>query len=316
MTNDVTVPYRPSADPDCGTSGQWHDDSTDTCFNGYAFDATFDFGGLVVPEEVVYGVSFNTQTWGYEPIGVDGPYTSLNVGLTTSAPSQGIDVDPATWFEAAGSDPVFAAAPQEEGFGIAVRFDTVPAEVGAGTTIKLFPEADTFVSAGTPDTNFNSAGGAPRDYVDTYGGFNPSCVPYNAPAYGLLRFDLDAIPDGAVISDARIVTTTRAGYAQDGDPNHHAVFLSDDTWSENGVTWNNKPVDGTTAPGNPNLTGGGDIRLSPLALGSAFMFRDTCNTDFAGNQDKGLPDPRQQRIEDGRRLEGRPHRARGDRAGR
>ncbi len=189
---------------------RWHDDSTGTCFNGYAFNATFDFGGLVVPEEVVYGVAFNTQTWGYEPIGVDGPYTSLNVGLTTGAPSQGIDVDPATWFRAVGSAPVFAAAPQEAGFGIAVRFNTVP--VAPGTKIKIFPEADTFVSAGSPDTNFNSDGGVPRDYFDTYGGFTTSCVPYNAPAYGLLRFDLDAIPDGAVISDARIVTTTRAGY--------------------------------------------------------------------------------------------------------
>ena len=166
----------------------------------------------------------------------------------------GIDVDPATWFGRVGSDPVFAADPQEEGSGIAVRFDTVPAEVGAGTHDQDLPGGRHVRVGRKPGHELqHRRRGRSRDYFDTYGGFNPSCVPYNAPAYGLLRFDLDAIPDGAVISDARIVTTTRAGYAQDGDPNHHAVFLSDDTWSENGVTWNNKPVDGTVAPGNPNL---------------------------------------------------------------
>ena len=178
VTNDVTVPYRPSSGLPTlrRQSGQWHDDSTDTCFNGYAFNATFDFGGLVVPEEVVYGVSFNTQTWGYA---ADRRGRSLH--LAQRRPDDGRTV--AGHRRRSGDvvrggrlRPVFAAAPQEAGFGIAVRFDTVPA--GPGTTIKLFPEADTFVSAGSPDTNFNSDGGGPRDYVDTYGGFTTSCVPY------------------------------------------------------------------------------------------------------------------------------------------
>ena len=93
-----------------------------------------------------------------------------------------------------------------------------------------------------------------------------------------------------MISDARIVTTTRAGYAQDGDGNHHAIFLADDNWTEKGVTWNTRPSDGTVAPGNPTLPNGGDIRSSPTALGSDFMFRNTCGDRPRRQPDQGLPD--------------------------
>ena len=163
----------------------------------------------------------------------------------------------------------------------------LPAQVGPppGTTITIAPEADTYVSQAEPETNFGA-----DDHFDTYGGFSTACVPHSAPAYGLLRFDLSAIPAGSVISAARIVTTTRAGYAQDGDPNHHAVFVADDDWTEDGVTWSTRPSDGTVAPGNPELAGGGgDIRQSPNALGSDFMFRATCGLDFAGDQTKVFP---------------------------
>jgi Tol biopolymer transport system component len=163
-----------------------------------------------------------------------------------------------------------------------------PAAAGAApsATITIAPEADTYVSGTLPTTNFGT-----DDHFDSYGGFNATCVPHSAPAYGLLRFDLSAIPPGSVISDARIVTTTRAGYAQDGDGNHHAVFILDDSWSETGVTWNTRPSDGTVGGGDPTLTGGGDIRTSPLALGSDFMFRNACGADPdpAGNQAKVFP---------------------------
>jgi len=138
-----------------------------------------------------------------------------------------------------------------------------------GTTVAIVPEADTYVSASQPGVNLGSA-----DHFDTYGGSSASCVPHSAPAYGLLRFDVSSvsIPAGWVISDARIVMTTRAGYAQDGDGNHHAVFLTDDSWSETGVSWNTRPSDGTVAPGDPTLSAGGDIRTSSRALGAALSF--------------------------------------------
>ncbi|HEX7222348.1 MAG TPA: DNRLRE domain-containing protein, partial [Candidatus Limnocylindrales bacterium] len=159
---------------------------------------------------------------------------------------------------------------------------TVTAATGE-TVVTLVPEADTYVDGAATTTNFGSA-----DHFDTYGGFSSNCVPHTAPAYGLLRFDVSGLPSGEIV-DARLVLTSRAGFAQDGDPNHHAIFLSDDAWDESAVTWSNKPSDGTVAAGDPTLVGGGDIRVSDGALGADFVWRGTCNADFAGDQTKVFP---------------------------
>ena len=158
------------------------------------------------------------------------------------------------------------------------------------TTITIEPEADTFVSGTSPGTNFGAT-----DYFDTYGGFSSSCVsppvqPLSARPTACCASTSRRIPAGAVISDARIVATTRAGYAQDGDGNHHAIFLADDTWSETGVTWNTRPDDApslratASPPVRPrpcvprrSARTGGDVRSSPQALGSDFVFRATCD---------------------------------------
>ena len=96
-----------------------------------------------------------------------------------------------------------------------------------------------------------------------------------------------------MISDARIVTTTRAGYAQNGDRNHHAIFLANDRWSEDGVTWNNRPSDGTVAPGNPNLAARGrhPVVSAGPRLGVHVQGRHGCelDPDSAGNQQKVFP---------------------------
>ena len=126
--------------------------------------------------EVIYGVAFNTQTWGYQPIGTDGPYTSLNVGLKTWRAvdrhrRRSGDVVP-------GGRLRSGVRGRSSGGGLRDR-RALRHRAGRrpGTTIKIFPEADTFVSAGSPDTNFNSAGGVPRDFFDTYGGFNHELRP-------------------------------------------------------------------------------------------------------------------------------------------
>ena len=150
-------------------------------------------------------------------------------------------------------------------------------------SLSIAPEADTFVSDGAPTTNYGT-----QDFADTYGGFSQSCVPLSAPAYTLMRFDLSSIPAGATITHVELDTTTRAGYAQDGDPAHWAIFVPSDAWSETGVTWNTRPADGLATVGDP---GSPDIRQSSLSMGAADVWRSGCTVDPdpAGNQTKVFP---------------------------
>jgi hypothetical protein len=71
VTQTFAVPYRP-----VGYSA-----------NGIAFNVTFNFAslGIVLPDHVVYGLAFNTQTHGYSPTGVSGPYNSLNFAVNGAA---------------------------------------------------------------------------------------------------------------------------------------------------------------------------------------------------------------------------------------
>lgn len=52
--------------------------------SGLSFTVSFDFTGVTVPNQIIYGVAYNTQTWGAPPIGVPGPFISLNVGVNNS----------------------------------------------------------------------------------------------------------------------------------------------------------------------------------------------------------------------------------------
>jgi len=69
----------------------WH---TSNGFSGTAFPVDFDFTGTVLPDTVIFGVAYNTQTYGANPTGVSGRYISLNYGLADVAPTIGTDVNP------------------------------------------------------------------------------------------------------------------------------------------------------------------------------------------------------------------------------
>lgn len=64
-------------------------------FSGIAQNVTFDLSGLglTLPETFIYGVAYNTQSHGYSPLGVAGPWNSLNYAVIDTAPTVGIDVD-------------------------------------------------------------------------------------------------------------------------------------------------------------------------------------------------------------------------------
>lgn len=90
-TQTFEIPYRPTADPTCGTATQWRD-TNGNCFNGYNYVVTFDANGITVPNTVIYSVAYNTQSYGVSPLGVDGPFNSLNVALSTST-TVGTNID-------------------------------------------------------------------------------------------------------------------------------------------------------------------------------------------------------------------------------
>lgn len=98
VTQTFTIPWRPEASDGCGTA--WRSAADGQCYNGLAFNVTFDLSTIgTVPSEIIYGIAYNTNTWGAAPIGQPGPYESLNVGLNNSAsPTVGTDVDPRAVF--------------------------------------------------------------------------------------------------------------------------------------------------------------------------------------------------------------------------
>jgi hypothetical protein len=57
-----------------------------------------------------------------------------------------------------------------------------------------------------------------------------------------LRFNLSSIPAGAHIADVLLSTTAHSSTNVAGNGNVYTYLVPDDTWSETGLTWNNKPM--------------------------------------------------------------------------
>src|SRR5258708_8179215 len=62
QTQTFAIPWRPEADPTCPGGTAWRA-SDGNCYNGFAFAIMFDFTGTTVPNQIIYGVAFNTNTW-------------------------------------------------------------------------------------------------------------------------------------------------------------------------------------------------------------------------------------------------------------
>jgi hypothetical protein len=91
-----------------------------------------------VPDTIIFGVAYNTQTWGANPTGVAGPYISLNYGLAQVPPTVGTDPNPddAYWNTSTASDYADGGA---AGVGI-FRQDTAWSPYAATIQVNAVPE--------------------------------------------------------------------------------------------------------------------------------------------------------------------------------
>lgn len=95
--------------------------------------------------------------------------------------------------------------------------------------VTLSPIADSYVNQSSPDANY---GGDTRLRI--------KCDDYYLYAY--IMFDLSSLPIDADIIDAKLwLTLTNADGYGDWGVTIGAHYCSDDSWNENGITWNNKP---------------------------------------------------------------------------
>jgi PEP-CTERM motif len=97
VTVNALIPWRPEPNPGaCGAGATQYQGSDGNCYNGSLSTVTFNFSGVTVPDEFIYGLAFNTETWGASPLGVDGPYDSLNFALSSDPPTVGSNPLPDT----------------------------------------------------------------------------------------------------------------------------------------------------------------------------------------------------------------------------
>lgn len=107
VTQTFAIPYRPSASTNCtgANAGKWYHAASATCFNGYAATITFNLTGLgiVVPNQVIFGIEYNTTHYGNPAVGESAPcytslggcgYDSLNVLTNANPPTVGVNPAP------------------------------------------------------------------------------------------------------------------------------------------------------------------------------------------------------------------------------
>jgi hypothetical protein len=95
VTQTVLIPWQPtpSTSSKCLSIDQtefssylqaWK--SPSGCEFGGPADITFNLpgGGVKVSDGLVWGVAFDTESWGSDPVGYDGPFDSLNIAVTKS----------------------------------------------------------------------------------------------------------------------------------------------------------------------------------------------------------------------------------------
>ncbi|MFP2896666.1 DNRLRE domain-containing protein [Corallococcus sp. 4LFB] len=94
--------------------------------------------------------------------------------------------------------------------------------------VALYPQADAQVVAGNPTANYGKSSVLTVD---------------RTAAETFLRFGLGSVPVNAQVVAVSLVATSHDGYAyDDADGNVYTRLVSDNAWSETGITWNTQPA--------------------------------------------------------------------------
>ena len=80
VTKRFQIPYRPSARSSCPDEG-WTVGFGPECEFAQLHSVSFSFPSLTLPSRVIFGLEFETQDYGNEPIGKPGPYDELGVAV-------------------------------------------------------------------------------------------------------------------------------------------------------------------------------------------------------------------------------------------
>jgi hypothetical protein len=103
-TQTFNIPYRPSS-AGCTDTTAWYDATDSACYHGLTVPITFNFSSqdLTLPSTIVYGIEYSTESYGPSVLGitgVNGPWNSLNVELSTEPTNVtvGSDTEPGNVF--------------------------------------------------------------------------------------------------------------------------------------------------------------------------------------------------------------------------
>ena len=179
VTQTFAIPFRPSADCTGNFVGKWFDPISRTCLNGLANNVTFNLGGLTVPDQVIFGIAYNTTHYGYAPLGEGAPcytgpggcgYDSLNVGLA----------DPGS-YNTVGSNPAPNNAYQYTIYSSCTNGPIIPFGLDAGCWTGFKP-AIKFNAANPPLTREDCRNGGWQTHTTASGEPFPNqgqCTQYN-----------------------------------------------------------------------------------------------------------------------------------------
>ena len=207
--------------------------------SGYAFEVTIPFvESAVLPDEYVVLLSYNTESAGPNPLGVAGPYNSLNYGLSQSEVLTGTDPDasslvqvtPQAWNYSSswgGSGSIMTEVVSRS----VAEMESIPSDqpARAGEYLTAFYEDGVYVEQATvrilPRPITLTASPQERDYGDT--------LVLDETAFTVTDLDGDStLPNGEVIDTVTLNSATgvespprRIGHLRRRDRDHGAVWL-------------------------------------------------------------------------------------------